>query len=72
MAFEFKGLEYATEAEAYAAIAIIDAALGYPNADTDTWTLPIRLINPDGWLVQQPDGSGPVIPRERVWVEPEE
>ena len=66
---EARGVVYATEAEALAACAALDALLGLPDADMQTWTLPVRLV--DGWLVQQPDGSGEHIPCERLYVEVE-
>lgn len=62
-----RGVVYATEKAALAACAVIDKALKLPNARMQRWTDPLPLA--DGWLVQQPDGSGEVIDPKRLYVE---
>lgn len=63
---EIRGDVFLTEAEAIAACAVHDKALGLPNAAMERWTVPIEVDT--GWLVQRPDRSGALVDRARVKV----
>jgi hypothetical protein len=59
-----RGDVFRTLDEANARCAEHDKAMGLPNERTQTWTVPIELV--DGWLVLSPDGTGNVVARDRI------